>query len=1162
MLHVSNFNKRRYAIRQHILPALSRYLSSSNVIHRGLGAKMKPKAKMQKQQDSHEVDDKEELDATRNMIEKSRSSNSEATYHDPANSSLDLTLSNKQLYTSIIDSANKRMFERYQSPSDEWLRRHLDSIDHPISKSSKSTSEIEEEFSNCIKNAKVSLRNSNKDIEIGDLILFNEDNPNFYLLVGLPSELGSLLYTFISKDGEIIHAPRHAIKIRFPVTIPDYLIAIAKNLVVLEKKKLDIAPVGLPDGKFSRSIESLPIELQKLKSNSLDQSSTEENLSSNESGDDFIISQASSQLLVNSNVNTYIVPISARNFFSKSLTQLSIKIFDKLPEIQTKLKILHNLLQYDENGDLLESPRTLSIFEILRNLECIPITKSSDSMNYDLIRENMKYSHAETSSLGKTTPDKSSWNHFGFKEYTISTFCALILSLRMQGRSWKVSQKPSSKFPTTVDILPSSKVKSLEMTINHLRYHNGIPIFVKTLKKNLKNNGENINSPYYKETIQLLKDYIISNFTNDPVTETIVVKIIRSIDEELVKENLINKPITSHSYEYSKNRALDILNLFKNDDASIRDFENPSSWSYSLQLPNNNTSIMSDLSQDYYNCLDKRFQQHSTLESNLSDPNESFPIVINQFNDELKSQNSSKILYDFYNEDPFKSIRSDFDDVPIYCIDSPTAHEIDDGLSIQLDGDKYVFSIHIANPTSYIKPNSILSKIAFSKGSTYYLPEGASMMFPKLVSQIAGLGENIQGSRTMAFQYKIDKKLFDEYIKSKNDDINFKPSIKFSQTILEQMESTSNVSLFMASNFPKGFTYEKVNEMLNNDINQENFKQLKIDDIHSDNIFKLYYMANIIKDIRIMNGTGIDIDSESTNVEVNRVKDSNLTESLKLIKNGYELSKPNQDSSITKIKITRNGNQNFSSKSQLLVSQLMISGNYTSSVFAQRNNIKIIHRSQDMNINKIVADKIKEISQKRYKLNESLTLEEKSQIISIFTGATLQVNPKIHNSIGLKSYSTVTSPLRRFVDLINHQKLENHLLRQQTNEIEELEDDEYKLDFISSYLQSRELICKTNEKISIKYWKGFLLNEYFRLYNQGKIESPIEFKFLIRSSPKFGDISANLINFEEFNTKIEVNSKLIEEFNEGKFKVGSILTGDFKILKLDYIENEIVFQYN
>ncbi|PRT56785.1 hypothetical protein B9G98_04405 [Wickerhamiella sorbophila] len=89
-----------------------------------------------------------------------------------------------------------------------------------------------------------------------------------------------------------------------------------------------------------------------------------------------------------------------------------------------------------------------------------------------------------------------------------------------------------------------------------------------------------------------------------------------------------------------------------------------------------------------------------------------------------------------YDQDIFQKIRSEHDE-PVYCIDSATAHEIDDGISISKIGDTAVVGVHIADPTSAFGPD--LAASVFKKPTTVYLPTGPLFMMDESVSEAFSL---------------------------------------------------------------------------------------------------------------------------------------------------------------------------------------------------------------------------------------------------------------------------------------------------------------------------------------------------------------------------------------------------------------------------------------
>ncbi|KAJ1555236.1 hypothetical protein HK096_006288 [Nowakowskiella sp. JEL0078] len=109
------------------------------------------------------------------------------------------------------------------------------------------------------------------------------------------------------------------------------------------------------------------------------------------------------------------------------------------------------------------------------------------------------------------------------------------------------------------------------------------------------------------------------------------------------------------------------------------------------------------------------------LESNPS-PSELHPSLLLSLDENL------------YTSDTCAALRHDFGNLPVYVIDAPGAHELDDGISIETkNGDTWVH-VHIADPTTYIPPTHPLSLFAQLRGTSIYLPERHYPMLPEVLA--------------------------------------------------------------------------------------------------------------------------------------------------------------------------------------------------------------------------------------------------------------------------------------------------------------------------------------------------------------------------------------------------------------------------------------------
>ncbi|KAF2434821.1 RNB-domain-containing protein, partial [Tothia fuscella] len=111
-------------------------------------------------------------------------------------------------------------------------------------------------------------------------------------------------------------------------------------------------------------------------------------------------------------------------------------------------------------------------------------------------------------------------------------------------------------------------------------------------------------------------------------------------------------------------------------------------------------------------------------------------------------------------QDSMADLRYDFEDLPVFCIDGAGAMEIDDGLSVEKCKDspegqeEHWIHVHVANPTAFIKRDSIFSKLAAHLTETFYSPEVTYPMLPKWISeQICSLKAD---RPTLTFSARVD----------------------------------------------------------------------------------------------------------------------------------------------------------------------------------------------------------------------------------------------------------------------------------------------------------------------------------------------------------------------------------------------------------------------
>ncbi|KAI8868946.1 RNB-domain-containing protein [Ramicandelaber brevisporus] len=123
-----------------------------------------------------------------------------------------------------------------------------------------------------------------------------------------------------------------------------------------------------------------------------------------------------------------------------------------------------------------------------------------------------------------------------------------------------------------------------------------------------------------------------------------------------------------------------------------------------------------------------------------------------------------------YLNDPVDAVRVDFGNVPVYTVDDIGAHEIDDGVSIERipstsgdpANDEVWIHVHIADPTSMVTSNSPMAAMARIRGSSLYLPERFYSMLPhSLVARFLSLDAREQNGtvkvKALTFSARLDQ---------------------------------------------------------------------------------------------------------------------------------------------------------------------------------------------------------------------------------------------------------------------------------------------------------------------------------------------------------------------------------------------------------------------
>jgi len=88
--------------------------------------------------------------------------------------------------------------------------------------------------------------------------------------------------------------------------------------------------------------------------------------------------------------------------------------------------------------------------------------------------------------------------------------------------------------------------------------------------------------------------------------------------------------------------------------------------------------------------------------------------------------------------------RTDYTSEMIFTIDGSHTKDIDDAISLKMEGNNYVLGVHIADVSHYVKENTALGDAAYERGTSSYLADTVIPMIPhKLSNGICSLNEGV-----------------------------------------------------------------------------------------------------------------------------------------------------------------------------------------------------------------------------------------------------------------------------------------------------------------------------------------------------------------------------------------------------------------------------------
>ncbi|CAG8500003.1 11620_t:CDS:2, partial [Acaulospora colombiana] len=413
---------------------------------------------------------------------------------------------------------------------------------------------------------------------------------------------------------------------------------------------------------------------------------------------------------------------------------------------------------------------------------------------------------------------------------------------------------------------------------------------------------------------------------------------------------------------------------------------------------------------------------------------------------------------DFYRYDIYENIRHDFGDLPVYTVDDHTAHELDDGISIErvnaskLEPSSTWVHVHVADPSTYIHPLHRLSQIAQSRVQSVYFPDRHYAMLPSIMSEqrfSLGVNSESQGNCVMSFSFRIgeDGNLLDYNVRPgivRNvktlfyDDVDTFLSWENIGGTREEIEFIQKQRLYHPRPIP-------VPKNVHGELSP-----LSIEDLKDLQKISFLHVKNRIKAGALNMGMpqpSIQLSPFPLPVAPPEPQGPILYTGMPTIQVGLDKS--------------------MHSPARAMIAEYMILAGVVAAKFCQERGIPILYRKQYIPNSQILEEEMK----LRDARNGVVPVSSIVKMRPLMTSAELSTEYGPHWAMGiLGGYTKVTSPLRRYVDILAHWQMKSYLLGLKFPFSKE------ELDNMAKHIRSKEREISRIQLRSEKFWILSLLN--------------------------------------------------------------------------------------
>lgn len=455
------------------------------------------------------------------------------------------------------------------------------------------------------------------------------------------------------------------------------------------------------------------------------------------------------------------------------------------------------------------------------------------------------------------------------------------------------------------------------------------------------------------------------------------------------------------------------------------------------------------------------------------------------------------------NEDSMRDLRKVWKNMTVYCVDSASAEEIDDGVSVEpIPGtSEHWVHVHIANPTAFLKRTDLIAKMAAHLTESIYMPERTYSMLPKwLPVELLSLGPNRPcltismrlNERAEVLEDKIQPGMILEFVPITPQTLHKVVDEKAANA----MEAEKDLTIVVGGEVPP--------------LPQRDMKEAKdLSPKHVKDLRLLHRLA-LERQKRRTEAGGIFFNQNYPDMSV---YSDYSRPGLPWTHPSHRVARFMEGDPVIKLEATptRSWFEPAGTGSDLMVREMMLLAGEVGAIWCKRRHLPIIYRGTVAH-----PDMMSMADYKEKVMLPSLDEHGQPPVVVAYNylphagNSITSTTPRSHQVLGVPQYAKVTSPLRRFGDMLVHWQIESALRKEAElgrslvdvppaevgaswlaftpNEVETL---------ITRLAPRERLISKTKRQ-SQSFW---LTQLFFRAFYYGEAALPASFEVVVFGKP-------------------------------------------------------------